>query len=88
MLKQDDVLSAGEIQNGMAQRALAVSQPYRTSSLFLVMVQVQFRDVDALIARSNNLLQIAFFQPSTPDPIEITYEACPRLAARLDDGTL
>jgi hypothetical protein len=52
------------------------------------MVQVQFRDVDALIARSNNLLQIAFFQPSTPDPIEITYEACPHLAARLDDGTL
>jgi|Transcript_1222 hypothetical protein len=70
MLNQDDVLSADEIQNGMAQRSLAVSQPYRMSSLFLVMLQVQFRDVDALIARNNNLLQRAFFQPSTSDPIE------------------
>ena len=56
MLNQDEVLSAGEIQNLMTQRAYSYSPSLMNVEGFLSCCLVQCADVrDALIARNNTL---------------------------------
>jgi hypothetical protein len=80
-------LSPQECQELTPQEGRAKSySPISISNLFLAMLphQLKVAPDHTLITRNNNLWGKVF----SFDPIEITYEACPRFAGRLDDGTL